>query len=77
MLMDKKTGQSPGSLTSQFSVELPGIQPDALPGNMPPELPCAPPTSRGPNQVDDNAAGMDSTAFAGKDRNSVRHCHVN
>jgi hypothetical protein len=40
--MKKKTGQSPGALTSRFSVELPGIQPDALPGNMPPELPCGP-----------------------------------
>jgi hypothetical protein len=26
-------------LTSAFSVELPGIEPDALPGNMLPELP--------------------------------------
>ena len=27
------------ALTSRFPVELPGIEPDALPGNLPPELP--------------------------------------
>jgi hypothetical protein len=30
--MKMKTGQIPTSLTSGFSVELPGIEPDALPG---------------------------------------------
>jgi hypothetical protein len=39
MLMKKETGQSLVALTSIFCVELPGIEPDALPRNMPSELP--------------------------------------
>jgi len=34
-LMKKKTGQDLYALTSIFSVELPGIEPELLPGNMP------------------------------------------
>jgi hypothetical protein len=39
MLMKKKTGQDFDVLTSTFSVELPGIEPAALPGLLPSELP--------------------------------------
>ena len=38
MLMKAKTGQSSMVLASYFSVELPGIEPDALPGLLPFEL---------------------------------------
>jgi hypothetical protein len=36
---EKRNWPELAALTSIFSVELPGIEPDALPGNMPPDLP--------------------------------------
>jgi hypothetical protein len=39
MLMKKENWPELVALTSIFSVELPGIEPDALPGNLGSELP--------------------------------------
>jgi hypothetical protein len=39
MLAKKKNWSEPTALTSTFSVELPGIEPDALPGLLPLQLP--------------------------------------
>jgi hypothetical protein len=38
MSMGKENWPELEALTSVFSVELPGIEPEPLPGNMPPEL---------------------------------------